>query len=135
MDGLLRTRGDKIAGIVNGIDYDVYNPDTDKNLFVNYGPNTLAMKNENKVKLQEQLGLPVDRNIPMIGLVSRLVAAKGLDLIVRVMDELLQAEECQFVLLGTGDKQYEDWFRGLQWRFPQNVTANIRFSKEHAQRI
>ena len=135
LDGLLRTRGDKIAGIVNGIDYDVYNPETDKNLFVNYGPNTLAMKNENKVKLQEQLGLPVDRNIPMIGLVSRLVAAKGLDLIVRVMDELLQAEECQFVLLGTGDKQYEDWFRGLQWRLPQKVSANIRFSNELAQRI
>ena len=71
----------------------------------------------------------------MIGLVSRLVAAKGLDLIVRVMDELLQAEECQFVLLGTGDKQYEDWFRGLQWRLPQKVSANIRFSNELAQRI
>ena len=135
LDGLLRTRGNSIVGIVNGIDYDVYNPETDKNLFVNYGADSIAMKNENKVKLQEQLGLPVDRHIPMIGLVSRLVAAKGLDLIVRVMDELLQAEDCQFVLLGTGDKQYEDWFRGLQWRLPQKVSANIRFSNELAQRI
>ncbi|MDD3114350.1 MAG: glycogen synthase GlgA [Anaerovibrio sp.] len=135
LDGLLRTRGEDIAGIVNGIDYDVYNPQTDKNIFVNYGPDTIAMKNDNKEKLQEQLGLPVNRNTPMIGLVSRLVAAKGLDLIVRIMDELLQAEDCQFVLLGTGDKLYEDWFRGLQWRMPQKVSANIRFSNELAQRI
>lgn len=135
LDGLLRTRGNDIAGIVNGIDYDVYNPETDKNLYVNYGSATMANKNENKVKLQEELGLPVNRNVPMIGLVSRLVAAKGLDLMVRVMDELLQSEDCQFVLLGTGDKQYEDWFRGLQWRYPTKVSANIRFSNELAQRI
>ncbi len=135
LDGLLRTRGSNIVGIVNGIDYDVYNPETDKNIYVNYGPDNLVKKLENKVKLQEELGLPVDRHIPVIGLVSRLVAAKGLDLIVRVMDELLQGEECQFVLLGTGDKQYEDWFRGLQWRLPTKVSANIRFSNQLAQRI
>lgn len=135
LDGLLRTRGKDIVGIVNGIDYDVYNPETDPNLFVNYGPETIGKKADNKVKLQEQLGLPIDRRIPMIGIVSRLVAAKGLDLIIRVMDELLQAEDCQLVLLGTGDKQYEDWFRGLQWRMPTKVSANIRFSNELAQRI
>lgn len=135
LDGLLRSRSNSLVGIVNGIDYDVYNPQTDKNIFVNYGPESVSLKRNNKVKLQEQLGLPVRRDVPLIGLVSRLVAAKGLDLIVRIMDELLQGEDCQFVLLGTGDTQYEDWFRGLQWRFPTKVSANIRFSNELAQRI
>lgn len=135
LDGLLRKRSADIVGIINGIDYDVYNPETDKNIYVNYNADSLATKGNNKIKLQEELGLPVNRRIPVIGLVSRLVAAKGLELIVRIMDELLQTEDCQFVLLGTGDKQYEDWFRGLQWRFPQKVSANIRFSNQLAQRI
>lgn len=135
LDGLLRTRGENIAGIVNGIDYEVYNPETDKDLYVNYSAESVYQKGENKVKLQEELGLPVNREIPMIGLVSRLVEAKGLPLIVRVMDELLQNEDCQFVLLGTGDKEFEDWFKGLQWRFPTKVSANIRFSNQLAQRI
>ena len=135
LDGLLRTRSNDLVGIVNGLDYDVYNPSTDKNLFVNFDSKSIPNKIENKIKLQEQLGLPVSRNTPVIGLVSRLVAAKGLGLITRVMDELLQHEDCQFVLLGTGDKEFEDWFRGLQWRFPNKVSANIRFSNELAQRI
>lgn len=135
LDGLLRTRGENIAGIVNGIDYEVYNPETDKDLYVNYNAENVYQKGENKVKLQEELGLPVNREVPMIGLVSRLVEAKGLPLIVRVMDELLQNEDCQFVLLGTGDKEFEDWFKGLQWRFPTKVSANIRFSNQLAQRI
>ena len=68
-------------------------------------------------------------------MVTRLVDAKGLDLLVRIMDELLATEDAQFVLLGTGDKRYEDWFQGLQWRFPDKVSANIRFSNQLAQRI
>lgn len=135
LDGLLRQRSNDIYGIVNGLDYTVYNPATDPNIFQHYDESSPEKKVENKVQLQEQLGLPVNRNIPMIGLVSRLVAAKGLDLITRIMDEVLAHEECQFVLLGTGDKEYEDWFRGLQWRYPNQVSANIRFSNELAQRI
>ena len=135
LDGLLRKRGHELFGIVNGLDYDVYNPATDKNLIANYTIDNIEKKQENKVKLQEQLGLPVNRNVPVIGLVSRLVSAKGLDLITRIMDELLSQEDCQFVLLGTGDKPYEDWFRDLQWRHSQKVSANIRFSNELAQRI
>ncbi|MBR2214627.1 MAG: glycogen synthase GlgA [Selenomonadaceae bacterium] len=135
LDGLLRSRQNDLYGIVNGIDYDVYNPATDKNLFVNYDINTVERKRDNKVQLQKQLGLPENRRIPMVALVSRLVAAKGMDLIVRMMDEILQHENIQFVLLGTGDKEYEDWFKGLAWRFPTKVSANIRFSNELAQRM
>ena len=135
LDGLLRKRQRDLQGIVNGIDVDVYNPATDKNLFVNFDVDSLDKKVENKVKLQEQLGLPVGRNIPMLSMVSRLVEPKGLELIIRIMDEILSHEECQFVLLGTGDKGYEDWFRDLQWRYPTKVSANIYFSNELAQRI
>ena len=142
LDGLLRSRKDDLYGIVNGIDYNIYNPATDKNLFVNYDApadfddlTAFDKKCENKVKLQELLGLPQERKIPMVAMVTRLVAAKGLDLVVRMMDELLQHEDFQFVLLGTGDKVYEDWFKGLAWRFPSKVSTNIYFSNELAQRI
>lgn len=139
LDGLLRSRKDDLFGIVNGIDYDVYNPATDPYLFANYDKtdsfNSFERKCDNKVKLQELLGLPRGRKIPMVAMVSRLVAPKGIDLIVRMMDELLQHEDFQFVLLGTGDKVYEDWFKGLAWRYPSKVSVNIRFSNELAQRI
>ena len=135
LDGLLRKRSDSLFGIVNGIDYDVYNPATDKNLLYTYDVNSWNKKVDNKVRLQEDLGLPVKRDTPIIAMVTRLVDAKGLDLLVRLMDELLATEDAQFVLLGTGDKRYEDWFQGLQWRFPDKVSANIRFSNQLAQRI
>ena len=141
LDGLLRKRRDDLYGIVNGIDYNTFNPATDKNLFVNYEKNgdnlfnSFERKCDNKEKLQELLGLPKSRKTPMVSMITRLVAAKGLDLVVRMMDELLQHEDFQFVLLGTGDKIYEDWFKGLAWRFPTKVSTNIRFSNELAQRI
>ncbi len=135
LDGLLRSRSEDLYGIVNGIDYDVYNPATDKALFETYDAGTRDRKHDNKVELQKLLGLPVSRKIPMVALVSRLVEAKGMDLIVRIMDEILQHENIQFVMLGTGDKVYEDWFKGLAWRFPTKVSGNIRFSNDLAQRI
>ena len=135
LDGLLRSRKDDLYGIVNGLDYDVYNPMTDKNLFETYDLESYDRKQDNKVQLQKLLGLPEGRRVPMVALVSRLVAAKGMDLIVRMMDEILQHENIQFVLLGTGDKVFEDWFKGLAWRFPTKVSVNIRFSNELAQRI
>ncbi|MBR6710231.1 MAG: glycogen synthase GlgA [Selenomonadaceae bacterium] len=140
LDGLLRSRKDTLFGIVNGIDYEVYNPATDKYLFANYSKDDedfeiFEKKCANKEKLQELLGLPRGRKIPMVVMVSRLVAAKGLDLVVRMMDEILMHENFQFVLLGTGDKIYEDWFKGLAWRYPNKVSCNIRFSNELAQRM
>ena len=135
LDGLLRKRSADIYGIVNGLDYEVYNPATDKAIYETFDITSIDRKIDNKVALQKQLGLPVNRQIPMVALVSRLVPPKGLDLIVRVMDEILQHEDIQFVVLGTGDKVYEDWFKELAWRFPSKVSANIRFSNELAQRI
>lgn len=135
LDGLLRASSAKLQGIINGIDYEVYNPATDPKIFVQYDKNTAEKKVDNKVRLQKVLGLPVRRDVPMLALVSRLVPPKGLDLIVRIADELLQYEDIQLVVLGTGDKVYEDWFRGLAWRLPKKVAIDICFDNTLAHQI
>ena len=136
LEGLLRKRREELFGIVNGIDYDIYNPETDKNLYVNYDiKKAVEGKSDNKVRLQRDLGLPENRRTPMVSMITRLVANKGLDLVIRILDEILQHENVQFVLLGTGDRGYEDWFKELAWRYPNKVSINIRFSNELAQRI
>ena len=135
LDGLLRSREQDISGIVNGIDYSVYNPRTDKYIFETYDEESLDRKLDNTIAFQKSLGLPERRNVPLIAIVSRLVEPKGMDLAVRMMDEILQHEEIQLVVLGTGEKRYEDWFKGLAWRYPKKVSVNIYFSNELAQRI
>lgn len=135
LDGLLRSREQDLSGIVNGIDYSVYNPRTDKYIFETYDEESLDRKLDNKTELQKSLGLPERRNVPLIAIVSRLVEPKGMDLVVRMMDEVLQHEDIQLVVLGTGEKRYEDWFKGLAWRYPKKVSVNIYFSNELAQRI
>lgn len=136
LDGILRSRSHDLSGIINGLDYDEYNPQTDKYIFANFDASTATKeKPNNKVKLQKELGLPVDRNVLMIGMVTRLVEAKGLDLITRIMDELLTYENVQLVVLGTGDKEYEDWFKGLVWRYPNKVSVNIFFDNTLAHKI
>ena len=135
IDGLLRSKSDRLTGIVNGIDYDVYNPSTDKNLKYTYDFNSIERKIDNKVELQRELGLPESRRTPMLAMVTRLVANKGFDLVVRIIDEILYHEDIQFVVLGTGDREYEDWLKELVWRYPHKVSVNIRFSNELAQRI
>lgn len=135
LDGLLRSRRDSLTGIVNGIDTTLYDPANDPNLIKNYDRATALNKIDNKVALQRQLGLPQRRRTPMIAMVTRLVEAKGLDLVVRIIDELLLHEDFQFVLLGVGDRFYEDWFQELAWRHPPKVSVNIYFDNELAQRI
>ena len=139
LDGLLRRRAGDLHGIVNGLDTDLYNPATDKYLtepFMKYdATNVMEKKIDNKAALQRMLDLPVERQTPLVAMVTRLVEPKGLDLVVRILDELLEHEDMQFVLLGVGDRVYEDWFRGLAWRHPTKVSSNIYFSDEMAQRI
>lgn len=136
LEGMLQKRDADLSGIINGLDYEDYNPQTDKYIAKNFDvQNAIATKGDNKEMLQKKLGLPVNRTIPMIGMVTRLVEAKGLDLVTRILDELLEYENVQFVLLGTGDRQYEDWFKGLVWRYPKKVSANIFFNNELAHQI
>ena len=136
LDGLLRKRQKDLFGIVNGINNTIYDPKTDKEIYVNYDVKSAAEgKVDNKVRLQRELGLAESRRTPLVAMITRLVPNKGIDLITRIIDEMLEHENMQFVLLGTGEHDYEEWFKELAWRHPTKASVNIRFSNQLAQRI
>ncbi len=127
----------KCCGIINGIDTDYYNPMTDGVMTgKHYGAayRTFAGKADNKAKLQAELGLPVDPDKPLIAMVTRLVPPKGLDLVRAMLGEIMQGES-QFVVLGTGEYDYEDFFRRLEGYYPDKVRALIKFDKEMSRKI
>ena len=134
LDGILTDHQGKLSGIVNGIDYDIYNPLTDKNLAKNFDAESLAKKKENKMEIQKKFNLPVREDVPLLSMVSRLVAMKGLDLVSHILDELLQ-EDLQFVLLGTGDKEYENMFRYFQDKYPEKVSSRIYLNESESHLI
>lgn len=134
LEGLLRYRSFALEGIVNGIDYKEYNPEEDKYIYSTYSVNDLENKKINKEELQKELGLTVNKDVPMIGLVSRLTHQKGCDLIINILEELLK-EDIQVVVLGTGDYMYEESFKSFQGRHPNKISANIKFSNELAHKI
>ena len=135
LEGVLSYYQYKLAGIVNGIDYEVYNPATDAKLFKNYtSKDFVTGKRENKLKLQEECGLEVNQDKFVIGLISRLTDQKGLDLVAAVIDQLLDGNT-QFILIGTGDPWYEDMFRDLENRYKGQVCANIMYSDERARKL
>ncbi len=135
LDGLLSARHFDMQGIVNGIDYTNYNPETDEKLYVNYNlENWRKKKALNKERLQQDLGLAVDKKKFMIGLVSRLTDQKGLDLINHVMEGIVD-EHTQFVIIGTGEPQYENMFRHYAWKYPERVSANICYNDDLARKL
>lgn len=135
LDGLMRARSNDLWGIVNGIDYEEFNPETDKRIVQNYNQMTFRKeKVKNKLALQNELGLEVDANKFMIGVVSRLTDQKGFDLIAYVMDELC-AWDVQFVVLGTGEERYENMFRHFDWKYNNRVSANIYYSEDMSHKI
>ena len=135
LNGLLAARHFDMQGIVNGIDYEVYNPQTDDKLYVNYDAQSFRKKKYlNKTKLQEELGLTVDKKKYMIGLISRLTDQKGLDLVRDVMDHIVD-DYTQLVVIGTGDAQYENMFRHYAWKYADRVSANICYSDELAHKL
>jgi starch synthase len=135
LNGLLQARVNDLRGIVNGIDYDEYNPMTDKFIVKPYNARDFRKeKVKNKLALQEQLGLTKGENKMMIGLISRLTDQKGLDLVSYVMDELCQ-DDIQIVVLGTGEDRYENMFRHFDWKYQNKVSANIYYSEELSHRI
>ncbi len=135
MDGLLRARKNDLRGIVNGIDYNEFNPETDKFIYRNYNSkNFRKEKIKNKRALQKDLGLPVDDNKFMLAVISRLTDQKGFDLVEYMMDQICE-ENVQFVVLGTGDSKYENMFRHYAWKYPDRVSANIYYSEEMSHKI
>ncbi|BCN30421.1 glycogen synthase GlgA [Anaeromicropila herbilytica] len=135
LDGLIRARENALVGIVNGLDYDEYNPEKDHLIYQNYNTRTFRKeKYKNKIGLQQELGLSYDPNKFMIGIVSRLTDQKGLDLVDYVIEEIC-SEDTQFVILGTGEDKYENLFRHFAWKYPDRVSANIYYSEERSHKI
>jgi len=135
LDGLMRARSNCLTGIVNGIDYEEFNPETDTRIVSNYNQKTFRKeKVKNKIALQKELGLEVNPKKFMIGVVSRLTDQKGFDLIAYVMDELC-SEDVQLVVLGTGESRYENMFRHFDWKYNNRVSANIYYSEDMSHKI
>lgn len=136
MQNLLRQKGANLLGILNGIDYREYNPETDKLIKHHYSIDTVKTgKLANKKALFEKLNVDFDTEKPTVGIVSRLVSQKGIDLIKRVFEEMLEIDNFNFVILGSGNKEYEDYFNALEQRFPTKVKAYIGYSNELAHMI
>lgn len=135
LNGLLSARSNSLRGIVNGIDYQEFNPETDPYICAKYNAvNFRKEKIKNKRALQAELGLEQDDGKFMIGIVSRLTDQKGFDLIAYIMDELCQ-EDVQIVVLGTGEERYENMFRHFDWKYNNKVSANIYYSEALSHKI
>ena len=134
LDSILKIEQGKLHGIVNGLDIDKFNSETDKQIFKNFNINTLKDKVENKLRFQEELALEVNENIPMIGMVTRLTHQKGIDLVLHVADEILKTG-AQLIILGTGDSHYEDALRALEYRRHDKVRSLIMFSSEMSSKV
>lgn len=135
LDTILNQRAWKLSGILNGIDTVSYDPATDQALFANYSAEEPADKLQNKRGLQEYMGLPVRDDAPLMGMVTRLVSHKGLDLVKTVLDELLDTTDMQVVVLGSGDWEYENFFREAAGRHPEKLAIRIGFVPDLARKI
>ena len=136
LDGILTDAAWKLTGITNGIDTDVFNPETDKALPAHYNAaNFTQIKPQGKAALQEEVGLPVKPDVPLMAMVTRLAGHKGLDLLGHIARQLLSEEDCQLLILGTGEAKYEQFFKDLEKEFPDKVSAKIMFRLDLASRI
>ena len=134
MDEIIYRNDHKLKGILNGINTQLYDPSKDKFIEANYSADDTSGKALCKKALQNELGLP-ETDTMMITMVSRLVPAKGVDLLREVIDEILNRYNVQFVMLGTGEREYEDFFRGLQDRHQDQARCMIKFDAALSHRI
>ena len=135
MDAILKERKWKIRGILNGIDTVSYDPEKDPDLYANYSVEDMAGKAENKKRLQERLNLEQDPDVPLIGMVTRMVSHKGLDLVKETLNQLMWETNIQFVILGSGDWEYENFFREMQEKYPGRLCSCFGFIPELSRKI
>ena len=133
MDRILRTKQYKLSGILNGIDVNGYDPETDEIIEKNYSARSTVGKKVCKAKLLAELGLQ-EGNEPVIGIVTRVVSHKGIDLIKYVFEDLIKAG-FKFVILGSGEKIYEDFFKEMEWRYKDKVSVSLGFIPELSRKI
>jgi starch synthase len=135
LDSLLRERQDRLYGVLNGLDYEVWNPVTDPHVPHNFDAQALNRRAANKIALQQHARLPVRSDVPLVGMVSRLDEVKGMDLMDPVLTRLLGERDAQFVLLGTGEPRYHRVFESIQERYPDRMRAFLKFDAVLARRI
>ncbi|MCM8757451.1 MAG: glycogen synthase GlgA [Candidatus Omnitrophica bacterium] len=133
LEGVLRKKSDRLYGILNGIDYNVWNPQTDKLIFKNYSESNFSAKYENKINLQKICNL-APRDVAIFGLVSRLAEQKGWDILAEAIDELCNLD-LELVILGTGDIRYHNLLEEISKRYPKVCSVNLRFDEILAHRI
>ena len=134
LDGLLRYRTQDVYGIINGIDYDVWNPATDQNIPKRYNAATLSLKAQNKLELQKQNDLPQKKETPVIGLITRLADQKGLDILAEAIEDIMRLH-CQIVFLGTGDPKYHDLLKAEKKKYGDHIGVNLKFDAILAELI
>ena len=135
LEDMLSTVSGKITGILNGIDYEYYNPKTDPDIARNFTWRSLDKKTENKLSLQEYCGLPQRGDVPMFAIVSRLASHKGLDLIKYIMEDFVANNDVQLVILGKGEGDFEDYFRYLGAKYRDKVSAQLLYDRALSKRI
>ena len=134
LDGLIRARHDSVFGVLNGIDVEEYNPETDPMIYKNYTIKNVEAKVENKVKLQEALGLEVNPDVPLIAMIGRLSNQKGLDLVDCVLGDIMQ-ENVQLVVLGMGEARYTNLFSWAEQQYRGRMAARFAMDHELAHRL
>ena len=135
LEKVLEENSYKLCGILNGIDYDFYNPETNGGIEKKFSVNSIYDKYENKIALQREIGLPENKNIPIISVISRLASHKGLDLITEMVYNLMYERDAQLVILGKGEAIYESFFTDLERAFPNKVKALMTYDRDLANRI
>lgn len=135
LDGILKSRKWKVSGILNGIDEKIYNPNTDKLIYKNYSIKNISAKKQNKIALQRRLNLIENSTAPLIAMVTRLTSHKGIDLIIKIIEEIIKENNMQFVILGSGEKKYEDFFKNMQFKYQGRVNASFGFIPELSHKI
>ena len=135
LEGVLGRRKEGLSGILNGLDYELWNPQKDHYLDKTYSMNTIEDKYVNKRMLQVECGLSLGKALPLFGMVSRLTHQKGLDLIAESLEDLLSCLKMQIIVLGVGDVRYRNLLEGLAKNYPGNVSAQIKFDERLAHKI
>ena len=132
---ILNKNAHKLTGILNGIDYQYYNPEADKEIFMNFSSGELDKKVKNKTELQRKLGLPEREDVPLVAIISRLASHKGLDLVREVAYGLVDNNDMQLVVLGKGEAQYEEFFTELERNRNDKVRALMLYDRDLSKRI
>ncbi|NOY61898.1 MAG: glycogen synthase GlgA [Gammaproteobacteria bacterium] len=135
LEGLLNHRAEQLTGILNGVDYNLWDPKNDPYIVKAYNAENVRFKQINKLALQNSVGLKECKATPLIGMIGRFVEQKGFDLMLEALPDLLQQQPFQLVVLGSGEARYEEGFRDMVQRYPEHVALTIGYDESHAHRI